>query len=127
MAARWGVRARVQISFAAGGLLVSVFLTAVSWNLTTTYLYNQREITATRGALVSADLLTRGIAAGQEPTPRSLAASTSLGNDAVYLAPGAAGGVSATARVRTEDLPQDLLDLAARGTTAQTVVLSLTS
>lgn len=119
MAARWGVRARVQISFAAGGLLVSVFLAAVSWNLTTTYLYSQREITATRAALVSADLLTRRIDAGQEPTPQALTESTALGNDAVYVVPGARSGVSATARVNTDDLPRELLDLAARGTTAQ--------
>lgn len=109
----------MQAGFAIGGLLVSVFLAAVAWNLTTTYLYNQREISATRGALVSADLLTRRIAAGEEPTSRTLATSSALGHDALYVAPDGADAVAATPRVRADDVPEGLLELASRGTTTQ--------
>lgn len=118
-----GVRGRVQASFALGGLLVSAFLAAVSWSLTTTYLYAQRELTATRSALVSADLLTRRTSEGESPTARSLVESVTVGNDAVYLPADLEGGVAATPRVGPADLPRPLLESAARGVAAQQRIL----
>jgi two-component system sensor histidine kinase MtrB len=119
MSARLGVRARVQLSFALGGLLVSAFLAAVSWNLTTTYLHNQREATATRSALVSADLLVRRLDGDTPPSVESLRQSVTVGNDAVFVGPGLDGGVAATPRVGPADLPRPLIALAAQGTPAQ--------
>lgn len=115
-----GVRARVQVSFALGGLLLSVFLAAISWNLTSTYLYNQREITATRSALVSADLLQRRVAQRPRPTQTELQQSTSIGNDALYLPPPDVGGaVAASAAVGVRDVPDELLARAAAGVAVQ--------
>jgi two-component system sensor histidine kinase MtrB len=122
---RLGVRGRVQLAFAVGGLLVSVFLAAVSWSLTTTYLHNQRELTATRNALVSADLLDRRLAAQDPVTVQALQQSAGLGNDALYLPPRPAAssserdGVSTTPRLQPTDLPSALVELAAGGTAAQ--------
>ena len=116
---RMGVRARVEVAFALGGLLVSGFLAAVSWNLTTTYLYSQRELTATRSALVSADLLGRRIRADGEPSVRSLQESVTVGNDAVYLSPDLERGVATSPRVGPADLPRPLVALAVDGVPAQ--------
>ena len=118
-----GVRARVQASFALGGLVVSAFLAAVSWNLTTTYLYAQRELTATRSALVSADLLTRRMSEDEPPSARSLLESVTVGNDAVYLSSDLSRGVAATQRVGPADLPGPLVMSAARGVAAQQRIL----
>lgn len=114
-----GVRARVQASFALGGLLVSAFLAAVSWNLTTTYLYTQRELSATRSALVSADLLARRTAEDGQPSVRSLQESVTVGNDAVYLPADLRGGVAASPRLGPSDLPRALVMSAAEGVAAQ--------
>lgn len=116
---RLGVRGRVQVAFAVGGLLVSVFLAAVSWSLTTTYLHNQRELTATRNALVSADLLERRLDGATRPTAEVLQQSAGLGHDALYLPPDLRGGISSTPRLQPDDLPAPLLSLAAGGTAAQ--------
>ena len=118
-ARRLGVRARVEVAFALGGLLVSSFLAAVSWNLTTTYLYTQRELTATRSALVSADLLARRITPDAEPSARSLEESVTIGNDAVYLASDLTSGVATSPRLRPADLPRRLVMLARDGVPAQ--------
>lgn len=116
---RAGVRTRVQISFAVGGLVVSVFLAGVSWSLATTYLQDQRELTATRNALVGADLLARRLASGQGVRAADLRDAASLGNDAFHLPPGPGPPVSATPRVQAQVLPDELLALAASGTAAQ--------
>lgn len=116
---RLGVSGRVQAVFALGGLLVSVFLAAVSWSLTTTYLQDQREITATRNTLVSADLLERRLADGRRITPKALQQSAALSSDAFYVAPGPAGSVSSTPRLGLDEVPQALAALAADGTPAQ--------
>jgi two-component system sensor histidine kinase MtrB len=117
--ARRGVRARVETAFALGGLLVSAFLAAVSWSLTTTYLYNQRELTATRTSLVSADLLARRTAEGTPPTVEALKQSATAGNPAVYVPSDGGTPLVSTPRVRPDDLPDALVELAARGTAAQ--------
>lgn len=116
---RLGVRGRVQAAFALGGLLVSVFLAAVSWSLTTTYLHDQREITATRNTLVSADLLERRLADGRPVTPEALQQSSALGSDAFYVAPEPAGSVSSSPRLGLDELPQELAERAAAGTPSQ--------
>ena len=116
---RLGVRARVQLAFALGGLLVSVFLAAVSWSLTTTYLHDQRELTGTRNALVSADLLARRLADGRPVTPEALQQSAALGSDAYYVEPDLAGGVSSSPRLGPEELPRAVARLAAEGAPAQ--------
>lgn len=128
---RLGVQDRVQLAFAVGGLLVSVFLAAVSWSLTTTYLYSQRELTATRIALVSADLLDRRLAAQDPVTVQALQESAGDGNDALYLLQPLAGsaqergGVSSTPRLQPTDLPSTLVELAAGGTAAgQRIVIN---
>jgi two-component system sensor histidine kinase MtrB len=116
---RLGVRARVQASFALGGLLVSVFLSAVAWELTTTYLYNQRELSTLRTALVSADLLQRRLEDGTEPTVEALQQSVASGSDAVYLPPGGQVGTAATPQVRAVDLPDALVEQALQGQVVQ--------
>ena len=114
-----GVRARVQLAFALSGLVVSTFLAAVSWSLTTSYLHDQRELTATRSAFVSSDLLARRIGPGRAPTVRSLRESVAVGSDAVYVSPGLQGGVALNPAVGPGDLPRSLVELAAAGTPAQ--------
>ena len=116
---RLGVRGRVQAAFALGGLLVSVFLAAVSWSLTTTYLHDQREITATRNTLVSADLLERRLADDRPVTPQTLQHSSALGSDAYYLPPGSRRSVSSSPRLGPDEVPRALALLAADGTPAQ--------
>jgi two-component system sensor histidine kinase MtrB len=116
---RLGVRGRVQVAFAVGGLLVSVFLAAVSWSLTTTYLHNQRELTATRSAVISADLLERRVASGQPVTPEALQESAGVGNDAFYLPAGSTRPVSSAPGLQPAELPAPLLQMAADGTPAQ--------
>ena len=118
-ARRLGVRGRVQAAFAVGGLLVSFFLAAVSWSLTTTYLHDQREITATRNTLVSADLLARRLADGRPVTSEALQQSAALSSDAFYVVPGPTGSVSSTPRLGLDEVPQALAALAADGTAAQ--------
>lgn len=116
---RRGVRTRVQAAFALGGLLVSVFLGAVSWTLADTYLTDQRELGATRSALVGADLLDRRLARAQPVRPADVRDISTLGSDAFYLPPSPGQPVAATPRVPVRALPPDLLELAASGTAAQ--------
>jgi two-component system sensor histidine kinase MtrB len=116
---RLGVRGRVQAAFAVGGLLVSVFLAAVSWSLTTTYLHDQRELTAIRNTLVSADLLERRLAGDRPVTPQALQQSSALVSDAYYLAPGLERSISSSPRLGPEEVPRALAALAAQGTPAQ--------
>lgn len=116
---RLGVGGRVQVAFALGGLLVSVFLAAVSWSLTTTYLHDQRELTAIRNTLVSADLLERRLAGGRPVTPEALQQSSALVSDAYYLSPGLERAVSSSPRMGPEEVPRGLTTLAAQGTPAQ--------
>lgn len=115
---RFGVRGRVQAAFALLGLLVSVFLAAVSFNLTSTYLYTQREIATTRSALVSVDLLSRALD-GPGAAEEAVRQSAGLGNDAVYLPRATGRAVSATGGVTAPDLPPRLVELAFAGTAAQ--------
>lgn len=119
IAGRLGVQARVQASFALGGLLVSVFLSAVAWELTTTYLYNQREITTLRTSLVSADLLDRRLQDGSTPPVEALQQSIATGSDAVYLPADGWSGPATSPQVAASDLPPELVELARGGQAAQ--------
>jgi two-component system sensor histidine kinase MtrB len=116
---RSGVRTRVQVAFALGGLLVSVFIATVSWNLTTTYLYNQREITTTRETLLSVDLLRRSGATPGLPSVERLRNALAPGGQAVFLASDGSGGMSTSASVRPTELPSSLAQLAREGTPTQ--------
>jgi two-component system sensor histidine kinase MtrB len=118
-ALRLGVRGRVQLAFALGGLLVSVFLAAVAWSLTTTYLHNQRSLTATRGALISADLLERRLTGGQRVDALALQQSAGVGHDAFYLPSDSDPVISSAPGLQPSVLPAPLLQMAQDGTAAQ--------
>lgn len=119
MHVRLGVRARVELAFALGGLAVSVFLATVSWNLTTTYLYSQREMNATRTALVSLEVLSGRLSDSDGPSPSALRQSVSAGNNALYVPAGSGQSVSTGAAPSASDLPQRLIETAAGGRAAQ--------
>lgn len=116
---RPGVRTRVQTTFALSGLLVSVFLSTVSWSLTTTYLYNQREITTTRETLVSVDLLRRSGGAAGRPSADRLRQAVAPGSRAVFFSADGSGAVSTTPSVRAAELPSSLVDMARDGAPVQ--------
>jgi two-component system sensor histidine kinase MtrB len=117
--ARRGVRARVEASFAVSGLLVSAFLAGVSWNLTTTYLYNQRELTVTRTALISSAQLARSTPDGMPPSPAALQRAKAADSEALYLPADGARPAVSTPGVDPADVPRALVSLAADGTAAQ--------
>lgn len=61
MTARWGLRASVTVSFAAGALLLSVVLAAGTFFVARHYLTEQRERTATRQAFADASYVRDGL------------------------------------------------------------------
>ncbi len=58
---RWGLRASVMVSFAAGALLLSVVLAAGTFFVVRHYLVDQRERTATRQAFADASYVRDGL------------------------------------------------------------------
>lgn len=61
MRSRWGLRASVTVSFAAGALLLSVVLAAGAYFVVRHYLVEQRERTATRQAFADASFVRDGL------------------------------------------------------------------
>ncbi|WP_200942257.1 HAMP domain-containing sensor histidine kinase [Angustibacter sp. Root456] len=61
MRSHWGLRASVMVSFAAGGLLLSVVLAAGAYFVVRHYLVDQRERTATRQAFADASFVRDGL------------------------------------------------------------------
>ncbi|MEO6714669.1 MAG: HAMP domain-containing sensor histidine kinase [Mycobacteriales bacterium] len=62
---RLGLRRRVTVAFASGALLVAAVLSAVTYELSRTYLLRQRESSATRQAFVNAGFVRDRLQQGQ--------------------------------------------------------------
>jgi signal transduction histidine kinase len=67
------IRFRILVSFALGGILLSLGISVVSYNLTRRYLIHQRETSAVRQARANARLVRSLLRSAQPDVPRMLA------------------------------------------------------
>lgn len=107
------VRRRVQLSFAAGGLLLSLLLGVVTWTVTSRSLIREAEASALRQAVASRAQLAQGLVGTSGPAD-VLVRSRSPGKDALLLFEGAQ--FSTRLGLSPNDLPFDLRAQASRGT-----------
>jgi two-component system sensor histidine kinase MtrB len=112
-----GVRRRVQLSFALGGLALSVFLGSVTWALTTRYLYEQRAESTIRQTAASLQQVEQGLQALPRRPAEVLDRSRSPSSDALLLLDGS--WFSSELGLAADDLPDALLDAVAAGTPVQ--------
>lgn len=110
------MRRRVQLSFAAGGLLLSLVLGSVTWGVTSRYLYQQREAGAVREAAASRAQLLQGLESMPRPA-EVLARAHPPATSAILLLDGAS--FSSELGLAPEALPVELLDRAAQGQAVQ--------
>jgi two-component system sensor histidine kinase MtrB len=117
---RWlrvGVRRRVQLSFAVGGLALSVFLGSVTWAVTTRYLYEQRAESTIRQTAASLQQVEQGLRALPRRPAEVLDRSRSPSSDALLFLDGS--WFSSELGLAADDLPDALLIEVAAGTPVQ--------
>jgi two-component system sensor histidine kinase MtrB len=113
---RTGVRGRVRLSFAIGGLGLSLVLSAATWSLTSNALHNQRERMAAREALVSADLLQQELGATPPAVMEALERAHAPESDALLVV--GDRWYSTSPAVHPASLPSQLLRVLADGAAA---------
>jgi two-component system sensor histidine kinase MtrB len=113
---RAGVRGRVRLSFAVGGLGLSLVLSAATWSLTSNALHDQRERMAAREALVSAGLLQQELGATPPAVVEALEQAHAPGSDALLVL--GDRWYSTSPALHPASLPGQLLRLLADGAAA---------
>jgi two-component system sensor histidine kinase MtrB len=112
-----GVRGRVRFSFAVGGLVLSLLLSVATWSLTSNALHDQRERTAAREALVSAELLEQALGAAPSGMTGALERAHAPGSEALLVV--SSRWYSTSPMVRPASLPRQLVHVVADGTAAR--------
>lgn len=112
------LRRRVAAAFGLGALLITGMLAAVTWNLASGYMLEQRESSATRQAevnarLVAAELASRGDGLGD------LLTGLTTGPQASVLVRRPQGWLTSGRQIDPADLPRPLLELAEQGVPAR--------
>jgi two-component system, OmpR family, sensor histidine kinase MtrB len=115
------VRNRVIAAFAFGSVAVSVVVAAVTWNLTTGYMMQQREQSVDRQAIVNARLVDGALARDAPDLAALLTGLASSPEAAIFVQQpdGWISGGTATDDIGPEDMPAALLAAADRGDTAR--------
>jgi signal transduction histidine kinase len=117
-----GLQNRVTISFAIGGLVLVTVLSLVTYFLAQRYLLSQREKAALRQAFLDARFVRDELEVARASEAEVLAALVlSPGSEAAVAQPGR--WTASTETLQPDDVPPDLRDLVASGTTARQRVL----
>ena len=119
--ARIPVRNRVIAAFAFGSVAVSMVVAAVTWNLTTGYMMQQREHSVDRQAIVNARLVDGALVRDAPDLAALLTGLASSPEAAIFVRQpdGWISGGTATDNIGPEDMPPALLAAADRGDTAR--------
>jgi two-component system, OmpR family, sensor histidine kinase MtrB len=115
------VRTRVIAAFVLGSTLVSAVVAVVTWNLTTGYMLQQRELTVDRQATVNARLVDAALARGSSDLGALLTGLASSPEAAIFVRQpkGWIAGGTAADNIGPGDMPAALLAAADRGETAR--------
>ncbi len=115
---RLSLRWRVAIVFGLGSLALTGALAAVTWNLASGYMLDQREDSAVQQATVNVRLVEGVVRAGSGGL-RDLLTGITADTDSTVLLDRGDGWVTSGRQVGVEDLPEPLLELAAAGVPAR--------
>jgi two-component system, OmpR family, sensor histidine kinase MtrB len=119
--ARVPVRNRVIAAFALGSVAVSAVVAAVTWNLTTGYMMQQREQSVDRQAIVNAGLVDGALARNSTDLAALLTGLASSPEAAIFVRQrdGWITGGTVSDNIGPADMPTALLVAAGRGDTAR--------
>jgi two-component system sensor histidine kinase MtrB len=115
------VRHRVIAAFALGSVAVSAVVAVATWNLTTGYMLQQRELSVSRQALVNARLVDARLASGSSDLGALLTGLASSPEAAIFVRQpdGWIAGGTATDNIDVADMPPALIAAADRGDIAR--------
>jgi two-component system sensor histidine kinase MtrB len=115
------VRDRVIAAFALGSVAVSAVVAAVTWNLTTGYMLQQREQSVSRQAVVNARLVDDVVSRGSSDLGALLTGLASSPEAAIFLRQrdGWISGGTAADNIDVGDMPPALVAAADRGDIAR--------
>lgn len=114
MIGRLGLRARVTVSFALGGLILSVVLAVLTFELVAHYLVSERETAAVRQAYVNARLVRSGLEA-TSPDISQVLASLETPNTSSSVIDYGGAWFSSSVAVDRSTIPDSLRALVANG------------
>jgi two-component system sensor histidine kinase MtrB len=119
--ARVPVRSRVIAAFVLGSVAVSAVVAAVTWNLTTGYMMQQREQSVDRQAIVNARLVDGALARNSTDLAALLTGLASSPEAAIFVRQrdGWITGGTVSDNIGPADMPTALLAAAGRGDTAR--------
>ncbi len=117
-ARRLGLRARGAVAFAMLALLLSASLSLLTYQLTRSYLVDQRQSLALRQALVNARAVSDALRSKTQDVPAILTSLTASSGDQPIVRVGGQWYASSVA-IGHEDLPSSLLGLTADGHAAR--------
>jgi signal transduction histidine kinase len=115
------VRNRVIAAFALGSVAVSAVVSIVTWNLTTSYMLQQRELSVDRQAIVNARLVDGALIRNSTDLGALLTGLASSPEAAIFVRQpdGWISGGTATDNIDPGDMPAALLAAADRGDMAR--------
>jgi two-component system sensor histidine kinase MtrB len=115
------VRHRVIAAFALGSVAVSAVVAVATWNLTTGYMLQQRELSVSRQALVNARLVDARLDSGSSDLGALLTGLASSPEAAIFVRQpdGWIAGGTATDNIDVADMPPALIAVADRGDIAR--------
>jgi signal transduction histidine kinase len=115
------VRHRVIAAFALGSVAVSAVVAVATWNLTTGYMLQQRELSVSRQALVNARLVDARLDSGSSDLGALLTGLASSPEAAIFVRQpdGWIAGGTATDNIDVADMPPALIAASDRGDIAR--------
>jgi signal transduction histidine kinase len=117
-----GLRGRFIAAFAGAGLLLTVVLSLLTYELTRSYLTGQREKSATRQAFANARLA-NSVLGADDSDPRGLLDSLPAESDSSVLINVSGTWFSSDVGLSEESLPADFVELVAAGKAARQRIL----